>query len=167
LKICHPLPAAQLAQDYKLKDGTAISISELVAGGTVTINGQAAADGDYELEDGTMISVAGGAITAIAPGAMEAPATDFSAKFGEIDAKFTAYEQKFAGYEQRIAAAEDVIKKQQEINKQLFEVVEKLAEVPVENTPELPRNNFSSQAFETREEKLKGYSAALKKIKQL
>lgn len=163
--------AAPGGKEYPLADGTKVMISDLSTGGTVTISGAPAPDGDYELQDGTVISVAGGMITAITPDATPdvpgaPPASDFTSKFSEIDAKFSSYEQKFAGYETRIAAAEDVIKKQQEINKQLFEVVEKLAEVPVDNTPEPHKNNFASHPAESREQRVQALGAAFKKFKK-
>lgn len=63
---------APVAADYKLQDGTAVTIDKLEAGGVVMIAGAVAPDGDYELEDGTKVTVAAGVISVVtAPVAAE------------------------------------------------------------------------------------------------
>lgn len=67
--------------DYKLNDGTMISADKVEVGGSVTINGVAAAAGDYVLEDGSTITVdASGVITAVKP--KEEPVDDLTTTEG-------------------------------------------------------------------------------------
>lgn len=65
-----PAPAPAVT-DYKLKDGSVVSIDKLEVGGIVTVNSEPAADGEYVLEDGTNISVSGGVISEL-----ESPAAE-------------------------------------------------------------------------------------------
>jgi len=59
--------STKLQQDmtYTLKDGTAVEISALEVGGTVTVDGNPAPDGQHELEDGTVIEVLDGVIASV------------------------------------------------------------------------------------------------------
>ena len=69
-------PAATTATagtEYKLQDGTAVTIDKLEVGGKVMCGDAACADGAYTLEDGTKFTVASGLITEITP-ASAAPA---------------------------------------------------------------------------------------------
>lgn len=71
-----PAPAPMAAVEYKLQDGTAVSIDKLEVGGVVTIAGAVAPDGEYCLEDGTCITVAVGVISAVTPPAAAEPVAE-------------------------------------------------------------------------------------------
>lgn len=67
-------PVALEALEYKLTDGTAVMIDKIEVGGTVTVAGQPAPDGEHTLEDGTVLVTVGGAITEVkAPQQLPAP----------------------------------------------------------------------------------------------
>ena len=106
-------PAQMEALEYKLVDGTPVMIDKIEPGGTVTVNGSPAPDGEHILEDGTMIETEGGVITEVtspqnlpapAPDAPAEPAPDFGAKFaameermGQMDAALQATSQTVSG----------------------------------------------------------------------
>lgn len=171
-----PPPAAAPVQaeavKAKLKDGTDITVTELVAGGVVMIGEAPAPAGEHELADGTKITVGeGGVITAIMP-AMGQPPMDYTKEFATVNEKLTAYDQKFAGYEQKFTAYEEkfvkqeqAIAKAQAINEQLFAIVQKLAETPSADPASTSGSNFVSQKIQDRNAKLESLSENLKKLK--
>lgn len=60
-----PAPTDQKFTEYKLKDGSAVSIDKLEVGGVVMIADAVAPDGAYTLEDGSVVTVAAGVISAV------------------------------------------------------------------------------------------------------
>ena len=162
-----PAPVAAEAVKAKLKDGTEVSVSELVIGGTVMIGEAPAPAGEHELEDGTKITVGeGGVITAVTPGvAVAAPPADYTKEFAAVNEKLTGYEAKFAGYEQKFADYETRIQKAQAMNEKLFAIVEKLAEAPTADPASGSGGNFNSQYSEDKDERLKRLQASLNKLK--
>lgn len=167
-------PVVAEAVKAKLKDGTEVSVSEMVAGGVVMIGMAPAPAGEHELEDGTKITVGeGGVITAIVPATQAAPPpADYTKEFASVNEKLTGYEQKFAGYESKFTAYETkfaeqatAIAKAQAMNEKLFAIVEKLAEAPTADPASTSGNNFNSQYSEDRAEKIARLSASLNKLK--
>ena len=57
--------SGQVFADYKLKDGTVVSIDKVEIGGSVNLNGEPAPDGYHLLEDGTKIEVSKGLIVGV------------------------------------------------------------------------------------------------------
>jgi len=114
-----PKPAAMAATDYKLVDGTLITVSELMPGGTVMKDGAPVADGEYILEDGTKLEVSGGAISEVsAPGEMK-KAPDYTAQFAAIEGRLAKAEVMCQGFEAALVKSGETIKG-------LFEIVEAL-----------------------------------------
>lgn len=158
-----PAPGA-LNTDYQLKDGAAVSIDRLEAGGVVIIGGAPAAPGEYELNDNTKITVGdGGVITAIVPGAPPAP--DFSAQFKAIDDKFTAYEQKFTAQQLAFNTLQTEFQKRVEMITQLAGIVEKMAEASTADPVGTNEKSFATQKADTKKEKLASFMQAFQKIK--
>lgn len=175
-----PAPAASAAPvqaeavKAKLKDGTDVTVTEMVVGGTVMIGEAPAMAGELELEDGTKLTIGeGGLITAVTPGASAPPAApDFTKQFAAVNEKLTAYEAKFTGYDTAIAgyAAKfteqaTAIAKAQAINEQLFAIVQKLAETPSADPASTSGSNFTSQRTIDREAKLKELATNIKNLK--
>jgi len=84
-------PVQQAATESTLQDGTAVSISNLQAGGTMSIKDATGAEapcppGEYCLSDGTCVTVAeNGIIASVTPPAMPAaPPADMSALAGDL-----------------------------------------------------------------------------------
>jgi hypothetical protein len=168
-------PNAVPTTDYILEDGTKVVIDKCEAGGTMTINGAPAPDGDHKLQDGTIIETAQGVITEITspadPKNDDGVTTDMDSRFAAIDGKFTSYEQKFndyetkfTAYESRFAAAEQTIVKQQSAIVQLLEVVEKLATTPAAEPAATPASVFTKE--EAKEERFASILKAIEEIKK-
>lgn len=81
--------------EYKLQDGTAVTIDKLEVGGKVMCGDTACADGAYTLEDGTKFTVAAGLITEITP-ASAAPAEPLPEDMAKSPQKMQAAINKFA-----------------------------------------------------------------------
>lgn len=101
-----PIPVTQAAPEYQLKDGTPVSISNLQAGGTLSMkdpNGSdvPAAPGEYELSDGTCVVVAESGVIAEVRPCEPAPtpaAPDMSALMATQDKKIECMQEDFADY---------------------------------------------------------------------
>lgn len=152
-EVTAPAPAGIEA---KLKDGTVVMISALEVGGTVTINGAPAPEGEHELEDGTKIVVdASGVITAVTP--YEEPVAQedmkkkmkmedvFSAFETATNEKFSSYEAKFANYESKFAGYEAKLNKAYNMIEGLIELSTKLSETPTGTPDPSVSSNFSQQ----------------------
>lgn len=160
-------PVAAAAVKAKLKDGTEISVSEMVVGGVVMVGDAPAPAGEHELEDGTKITVGeGGVISAVTPGTPGAPpAMDYTKEFAAVNEKFAGYEAKLKGYEERFAKQDAAITKAQAINEQLFAIVQKLAETPTADPVQGSGSNFATQKSQDRDERLREISENIKKLK--
>lgn len=145
----------------KLKDGTAIEISDMMVGGIVTIEGVAAPVGEHMLEDGTTLVVGdNGAIMEIKPmedvvNPVMPDATivqeDMSVKFAAFESatnqKFASYEDKFAAYEVKLTQANKVIEGLMQLSKMLVEAPQAQADSSVKNS-----NAFSEVKRDARAE---------------
>lgn len=160
-------PVAAAAVKAKLKDGTEISVSEMVVGGVVMVGDAPAPAGEHELEDGTKITVGeGGVISAVTPGTPGAPPPmDYTKEFAAVNEKFAGYEAKLNGYEERFAKQDAAITKAQAINEQLFAIVQKLAETPTADPVQGSGSNFATQKSQDRDERLREISENIKKLK--
>jgi hypothetical protein len=167
-----PVDPAVPATDFKLKDGTPVSISELAAGGVVMVGDVPAPAGEIELEDGTKVTVGeGGVITAVA-GKQEPAPVDYSEQFTALNEKVTAYDQKFQDYESKFTQHIEAFNKMSEsVNRandtivKLFAIVEQLAAQPTAEPAATSGNNFSTQRKEGKEERLSSLIENLKKLK--
>ncbi len=169
-------PVAAAAVTANLKDGTAVSITDLAVGGVVTMNDVPAVAGDYELEDGTMLTVGeGGVISAVTPAAVDPaappPATDYTKEFASVNEKFAAYEQRFSGYEAKFTAYEERFTQQkQAIDNangtivKLVSIVEQLAQTPTAD-PASQSGGAFSEIKQDKNDRLKELSDNLKKLK--
>lgn len=126
-----PVPAeAQKFQDYKLKNGAVVSIDALEVGGSVTLEGNPAPDGEHELESGKKIETKGGLIVAV-KNMVEAPNVEVEAMkklpgmFAEMD-----------NLKQMVESQAKTIANQQESLKQMFTLVETIANNSIEKPKE-------------------------------
>jgi uncharacterized coiled-coil protein SlyX len=130
-------------EDYKLKSGAVVSIDKLEVGGSVTLNGEPAPDGEHEFEDGTKIVVAGGLITDVKK-AEVAPVVEVEIEsMKKLPGMFSAMEQGFAAAKtdiselrSTIAKQNATIEKQAETMKQMFSLVETIANSSIEQPTE-------------------------------
>lgn len=160
-------PVDAEAVKAKLKDGTEVSVSEMVVGGVVMVGDAPAPAGEHELEDGTKLTVGeGGVISAVTPGNAGAPpAMDYTKEFAAVNEKFAGYEAKFAQYETKFTEQAQAIQKAQAINEQLFAIVQKLAETPTADPVQGGGGNFTTQKSQDRDDRLREISANLQKLK--
>lgn len=122
-----PVPAeAQKFQDYKLKNGAVVSIDALEVGGSVTLEGNPAPDGEHELESGKKIETKGGLIVSVKD-LVDAPNVEVEAMkklpgmFAEMD-----------NLKQMVESQAKTIANQQESLKQMFSLVETIANNSIE-----------------------------------
>ena len=111
-----PAPAAPVAPapvQYPLADGTIATISQLAVGGTVTINGAPAPDGDITLADGTTVTTVGGVITEVETQAAEA-AEQVPAQLAKVKSEFEAFKKEsgtmVAGLKNELAQMKEAFK---------------------------------------------------------
>ena len=119
--------AAPSTTDYKLKDGSTISIDKLEVGGIVTVDGEPAADAEYQLENGNIVQTSGGIIVELS-----SPQEDL------IPEEMKCLPAQMAALQVELAAAKVVIdsmKKEVEASKEgfklMFELIEKIGEQSV------------------------------------
>lgn len=139
-----PVPAEpQKFAEYKLKSGAVVAIDKVEVGGSVTLNGEPAPDGEHEFEDGTKIVVAGGLITDVKK-AESAPSVEIEVEamkklpgmFSEMEHGFAAAKTDIAELRSTVNEQKNTIAKQTETLKQMFQLVETIAntsmQAPVE-----------------------------------
>jgi hypothetical protein len=135
-----PTPAeAAKFMDYKLKSGAVVAIDKLDVGGSVTLDGQPAPDGEHEFEDGTKIVVSGGLITEVKPS--EGPSVEVEVEaMKKLPGQFSAIELSFAEQAEEVKELKKTIQKQEEALKQMFNLVEKIANNSIEKPIEKVRS---------------------------
>jgi uncharacterized coiled-coil protein SlyX len=139
-----PVPAEpQSFMEYKLKSGAVVSIDKLEVGGSVTLNGEPAPDGEHEFEDGSKIVVSGGLITEVKK-AENAPIVEVEVEamkklpgmFSDMQQGFASAKNDIAELKQTIADQKNTIAKQSETLKQMFSLVETIANSSVQSPAE-------------------------------
>ena len=139
-QVAIPAPAEPLKfAEYKLKSGAIVEVDKVEVGGSVTLNGQPAPDGEHELEDGTKIVVAGGLITEVKkPEAAPVVEVEVEAMkklpgmFSEMEQGFAAAKTDIAELRSTIEDQKNTIAKQAETLKQMFHLVETIANSSVQ-----------------------------------
>jgi hypothetical protein len=124
-----PVPAEpQNFQEYKLKNGAVVSIDALEVGGSVTLEGNPAPDGEHELESGKKIETKGGLIVAVKD-MVEAPKVEV-----EVEAmkKLPGMFAEMDNLKQMVESQAKTIANQQESLKQMFSLVETIANNSIE-----------------------------------
>jgi hypothetical protein len=119
-----PVPAeAQKFQEYKLKNGAVVSIDSLEVGGSVTLEGNPAPDGEHELESGKKIETKGGLIVAVKD-MVEVPKVEV-----EVEAmkKLPGMFAEMDNLKLVVENQAKTIANQQESLKQMFALVETIA----------------------------------------
>jgi len=119
-----PVPAEpQKFQDYKLKSGAVVSIDALEVGGSVTLEGNPAPDGEHELESGKKIETKGGLIVAVKD-PVEVPKVEVEVEaMKKLPGMFAAMDE----LKQVVQDQAQTIAKQQDSLKQMFALVETMA----------------------------------------
>lgn len=139
-----PVPAEpQKFMEYKLKSGAVVAIDNLEVGGSVTLNGEPAPDGEHEFEDGTKIVVVGGLITEVKKPEV-APIVEVEVEamkklpgmFSDMQQGFAAAKTDIIELKQTIAEQKNTIAKQTETLKQMFSLVETIANSSVQSPAE-------------------------------
>jgi hypothetical protein len=135
-----PAPAEEAKfMDYKLKNGGVVAIDKLQVGGSVTLDGQPAPDGEHEFEDGTKIMVTSGLITEVK--APEAPSIEVEVEaMKKLPGQFSAIELSFAEHAAEVKELKNTIEKQDQALKQMFSLVEKIANNSIEKPIEKVRS---------------------------
>jgi hypothetical protein len=161
--------------DYILQDGTKISCDKLAIGGSVTINGTPAPDGDHTLQDGTIIQTKDGVIEEISSPAEEAQdqevntdmatVADMKTKMEEMAQHMADMKTKCAGYDGKFAEHQAAMTKQQEAIKMLTQMMEKMATMPVDQPAAMATNQFTTQKTENKEEMFQSMVEAMNKLK--
>ncbi len=155
-QLATPVPAeTQAFMEYKLKSGAVVSIDKLEVGGSVTLNGEPAPDGEHEFEDGSKIVVAGGLITEVKK-AEVAPVVEVEVEamkklpgmFSDMQQGFAAAKTDIIELKQTIAEQKNTIEKQAETLKQMFSLVETIANTSVEKPVEKVKTFDEMSALE-------------------
>lgn len=139
-QVAVPAPAEpQKFAEYKLKSGAIVEVDKVEVGGSVTLGGQPAPDGEHEFEDGTKIVVSGGLITEVkSPEAAPVVEVEVEAMkklpgmFSEMEQGFAAAKTDIADLKATIDEQKNTIEKQAETLKQMFHLVETIANASVQ-----------------------------------
>lgn len=155
-----PVSGQTLATDYKLKDGTAVSIDRLEIGGVALVNGVPAAAGEHELEDGTKITVGeGGVITLVTPAMSPtmAPALQMADVDAAIQKALAGYTASLEQHKQNLAKLvqdqKATIENQDKKITGLFEIMDELVKMPTADAVGDNQLSFSKQRSTSKEEK--------------
>ena len=143
-QVAVPPPAEpQKFEDYKLKSGAVVSIDKLEVGGSVTLEGAPAPDGEHELENGKVIMVSGGLITEVKEGNVAAPSVEVEVEaMKKLPGKFSEIETGVNELKKLVEDQAKIIATQQESLKQMFSLVETISN----NSIQAPKEQ--SKAFE-------------------
>ena len=119
-----PAAPAQVFADYKLKDGTMVSIDKLEIGGSVNLNGEPAPDGYHLLEDGTKIEVSKGLIVGVEK---EEVVPEVPEELKKLPVQMSEVNKDIVDLKKTIDAQAKLIAKQSESLKAMFSLVETIA----------------------------------------
>jgi uncharacterized coiled-coil protein SlyX len=151
-----PAPSEPLKfMEYKLKGGAVVSIDKLEIGGSVTLNGEPAPDGEHEFEDGAKIVTAGGLITEVKQPEV-APVVEVEVEamkklpgmFSDFQQGFAAAKTDIAQLKKTIAEQKNTIDKQSETLKQMFSLMETIANTSVQQPTEKVKSFEEMSALE-------------------
>ena len=138
-----PAAEPQKFEDYKLKSGAVVSIDKLEVGGSVTLEGAPAPDGEHELENGKVIMVSGGLITEVKEGNVAAPSVEVEVEaMKKLPGMFSEIESGVNDLKKVVEDQAKTIAVQQESLKQMFSLVETIAN----NSIQAPKEQ--SKSFE-------------------
>lgn len=143
-QVAVPVPAEpQKFEDYKLKSGAVVSIDKLEVGGSVTLEGAPAPDGEHQLENGKVIMTSGGLITEVKEGNGDAPVVEVEVEaMKKLPGMFSAIESGVNDLKKVVEDQARTIAVQQESLKQMFSLVETIAN----NSVQAPKEQ--SKTFE-------------------
>jgi hypothetical protein len=140
-----PEGSGQVFADYKLKDGTVVSIDKVEIGGQVNLNGEPAPDGYHLLEDGTKIHVMSGLIDEIEK---EEVVAEVPEELKKLPVMMSAVNQDIVDLKKTIDAQAKLINKQSESLKQMFALVETIANNSIEQPKEAVKSFDEMSALE-------------------
>jgi len=140
-----PEGSGQVFADYKLKDGTVVSIDKLEIGGSVNLNGEPAPDGYHLLEDGTKIHVMSGLIDEIEK---EEVVAEVPEELKKLPVMMSAVNQDIVDLKKTIDAQAKLISRQSESLKQMFALVETIANNSIEQPKEKVKSFDEMSALE-------------------
>lgn len=138
--------AGQVFADYKLKDGTIVSIDKVEIGGQVQLNGEPAPDGYHLLEDGTKIEVSKGLIVSVEK--EEAVVPEVPEEMKKLPLQMSAVNQDIVDLKKTIDAQAKLIATQSESLKQMFALVETIANNSIEQPKEKVKSFDEMTALE-------------------
>jgi hypothetical protein len=137
--------SGQVFADYKLKDGTVVSIDKVEIGGQVQLNGEPAPDGYHLLEDGTKIEVLSGLIVGVEK---EAVVAEVPEELKKLPVMMSAVNQDIVDLKKTIDAQAKLIATQSESLKQMFALVETIANNSIEQPKEAVKSFDEMSALE-------------------
>jgi hypothetical protein len=140
-----PEAAGQVFAEYKLKDGTVVSIDKVEIGGQVQLNGEPAPDGYHLLEDGTKIEVLSGLIVGVEK---EEVVAEVPEELKKLPVMMSAVNQDIVDLKKTIDAQAKLISKQSESLKQMFALVETIANNSIEQPKEAVKSFDEMSALE-------------------
>jgi hypothetical protein len=140
-----PEGSGQVFSDYKLKDGTVVSIDKLEIGGSVNLNGAPAPDGYHILEDGKQIEVQSGLIVGIEEAA---PDNMMPEELKKMPVMMSEVNKDIVDLKKTIGAQAKLIERQSESLKQMFALVETIANNSIEQPKEAVKSFDEMSALE-------------------
>jgi hypothetical protein len=140
-----PVGSGQVFAEYKLKDGTVVSIDKVEIGGSVNLNGEPAPDGYHLLEDGTKIEVSKGLIVGVEK---EPVVTEVPEELKKLPVMMSAVNQDIVDLKKTIDAQAKLISRQSESLKQMFALVETIANNSIEQPKEKVKSFDEMSALE-------------------
>ena len=140
-----PEGSGQVFADYKLKDGTVVSIDKLEIGGSVNLNGSPAPDGYHLLEDGTKIEVSKGLIVGVEK---EEVVAEMPEEMKKLPLQMSAVNLDIVDLKKTIEAQAKLILKQSDSLKAMFSLVETIANNSIEAPKEKAKSFDEMTALE-------------------
>ena len=137
--------SGQVFAEYKLKDGTVVSIDKVEIGGSVNLNGEPAPDGYHLLEDGTKIEVSKGLIVGVEK---EEVVAEVPEELKKLPVMMSAVNDDIVNLKKTIDAQAKLISKQSESLKQMFALVETIANNSIEQPKEKVKSFDEMSALE-------------------
>lgn len=138
--------AGQVFADYKLKDGTVVSIDKVEIGGSVNLNGAPAPDGYHLLEDGTKIEVSKGLIVGIEKEASAVP--EMPEEMKKLPVMMSEVNKDIVDLKKTIETQAKLIAKQSDSLKAMFSLVETIANNSIEQPKEKAKSFDDMTALE-------------------